>query len=64
MVRKSALGDDLALTGRYEIACVGPDGEIKWRDTIDNLVTTSARPFFSTACSPARTTRWSARSLA
>jgi hypothetical protein len=24
---------------RYEIACVGPQGEIKWRDTIDNPVT-------------------------
>jgi hypothetical protein len=37
VVRKSALGDDLALKGRYDIECVGPEGETKWRDTIDNL---------------------------
>lgn len=26
--------------GRYEVECVGPDGRVKWRDTIDNLVMT------------------------
>jgi hypothetical protein len=43
VVRKSALGDDLTLAGRYEIECVGPNGEIKWRDVIDNLVTTAGK---------------------
>jgi hypothetical protein len=37
VVRKSALGDDLALKGRYDIECVGPDRETEWRNTIDNL---------------------------
>lgn len=30
----------LLLKGRYEAWCIGPDGKEKWRDTIDNLVTT------------------------
>jgi hypothetical protein len=39
VVRNAARGEDLNVAGRYEIACVGPQGEIKWRNTIDNLVT-------------------------
>jgi hypothetical protein len=41
--RKSAVGDDLALAGRYNVTCLGPDGEIKWRDRIDNVVTTAGK---------------------
>lgn len=26
--------------GTYTVECVGPDGKVKWADTIDNLVTT------------------------
>lgn len=26
--------------GVYTVECVGPDGEVKWADTIDNVVTT------------------------
>jgi hypothetical protein len=26
--------------GRYEAECIGPDGDVKWRDTIENVVTT------------------------
>lgn len=26
--------------GVYTVECVGPDGQVKWRDTIDNVVTT------------------------
>jgi hypothetical protein len=43
VVRSSGRGDHLTLAGRYEIECVGPDGEIKWRDVIDNLVTTAGK---------------------
>ena len=32
--------DQLRLKGRFEIVCIGPDGQEKWRDHIDNLVTT------------------------
>lgn len=33
-------GESLAPHGRFEVWCVGPDGQEKWRDTIDNVVTT------------------------
>lgn len=26
--------------GRYVVECIGPDGNLKWRDTIENVVTT------------------------
>jgi hypothetical protein len=26
--------------GRFEVECIGPDGQVKWRDTADNVVTT------------------------
>lgn len=28
---------------RYEVECIGPDGKTKWRETIDNLVTTAGK---------------------
>lgn len=31
---------DLELRGRYVFECYGPDGQLKWRDSLDNLVTT------------------------
>jgi hypothetical protein len=30
----------MSIKGTYEVWCVGPDGVEKWRDTIDNVVTT------------------------
>ncbi|MBA3843511.1 MAG: hypothetical protein H0X39_13030 [Actinobacteria bacterium] len=30
----------LGLRGRFDVWCVGPDGKEKWREVIDNLVTT------------------------
>lgn len=33
-------GESLHLMGRFEIVCLGADGQEKWRDYIDNLVTT------------------------
>lgn len=32
--------EGLAIHGRYEIECLGPDGQVKWRDTIENVVAT------------------------
>lgn len=40
VVRGGGSGDLLAVEGRYEVWCVGPDGKEKWRDKIKNLVTT------------------------
>ena len=30
----------------YDIECFGPDGKLKWRDTIDNLVTTEGLNYY------------------
>lgn len=38
--------DTIELHGRYEAWCVGPDGKEKWRDTIENLVTTVGKNDF------------------
>lgn len=41
-VRRNPMLDELAMKARprhvYTVVCRGPDGEIKWRDTIENLV--------------------------
>lgn len=39
-------GDELIPKGRYLVWCVGPDGKEKWRDTIENLVTTVGKNDF------------------
>lgn len=31
--------ESAALTGCYSVECIGPDGEVKWTDTIKNIVT-------------------------
>lgn len=38
-----AVGDALRTRGSFEVECLGPDGEVKWRDTIDNLVVTAGK---------------------
>lgn len=40
VVRGAAFGDRIKLTGRFDVVCIGSDGNEKWRDHIDNLVTT------------------------
>jgi hypothetical protein len=40
VLRCAALLEDVGVHGRFEVECVGPDGKLKWRDVIDNLVTT------------------------
>lgn len=40
VVRGGGIEEGVALHGRFEIACYGPDGRVKWKDTIENLVTT------------------------
>jgi hypothetical protein len=36
----SDIADTLQIHGRYEIECLGPDGALKWRDVIENVVCT------------------------
>jgi hypothetical protein len=40
VVRGSSLNERAEARGRYEIECIGADGELKWRDVIDNIVMT------------------------
>lgn len=36
----ASAADSLTLTGRYEIECLDKDGNVKWRDVIENTVVT------------------------
>jgi hypothetical protein len=40
VIRGSGLGESADAQGHYEIECIGPDGKLKWRDTIENVVCT------------------------
>jgi hypothetical protein len=40
LVRSTGLGENLEVHGHYTVACVGADGQLKWADTIENLVVT------------------------
>ena len=40
VIRGSGLGEQAQAHGRYEIECIGADGKLKWRETIDNVVQT------------------------
>lgn len=38
-----AMGEDAKAHGRYVFECFGPDGKLKWRDTIENTVMTEGK---------------------
>jgi hypothetical protein len=40
IIRGSGIGERAEARGRYTIECIGADGKLKWRDTIDNVVCT------------------------
>ena len=40
VIRGGGMSERAEAHGRYEIECVGPDGKQKWREVIDNVVTT------------------------
>ena len=40
VIRGSGIGERAEAHGRYEIECIGADGKLKWRETIDNVVCT------------------------
>jgi len=41
--RNAGLSDAIAAHGRYEIQCFDRDGNLKWSDDIENLVTTAGK---------------------
>jgi hypothetical protein len=43
LVANPAHIEPVHLSGRYEVECIGADGKVKWRDHIDNLVTTPGK---------------------
>jgi hypothetical protein len=40
VARGAGMEETVQVHGHYEVVCVGADGAEKWRDTIENLVTT------------------------
>lgn len=40
ITRGSGLDEGASARGRYEVECIGADGNLKWRDTIENVVAT------------------------
>jgi hypothetical protein len=40
IIRGSGIGEHAEAHGRYEIECRGPDGKLKWREVIENVVAT------------------------
>lgn len=38
--RAAAQSEQAQAHGRYHVECIGADGQVKWRDQFDNLVTT------------------------
>jgi len=38
--KSNDLNETIGVTGHYVVECVGPDGQVKWTDTIENLVVT------------------------
>ena len=40
VIRGGGIGENAEAHGRYEIECIGADGKLKWRETIDNVVAT------------------------
>lgn len=40
VTRGGGAEETIRLIGRYEVQCIGPNGELKWEDVIDNTVVT------------------------
>jgi hypothetical protein len=45
VARVAACVENVILTGRYHVRCIGKDGRLKWEDDIENLVTTVGKNF-------------------
>jgi len=41
--KKSGVSENVNASGRYDVICTGPDGKVKWKDHIDNVVTTEGK---------------------
>jgi hypothetical protein len=45
LVTASDVAERVGLTGTYEVECYGPDGALRWRERIDNLVVTVGKNY-------------------
>lgn len=43
-----SIGELVKATGRYVVECYGKDGKLKWRDTIENVITTVGKSLIAT----------------
>jgi hypothetical protein len=43
--RGAPVAETLGIKGRYDVVCVGEDGQIKWTDSIENLVVTVGKNY-------------------
>lgn len=43
LVASPATDETMHIVGRYHVECIGADGQVKWTDVIDNLVTTAGK---------------------
>jgi len=43
IIRGGSLLEIAMLHGHFDVECIGPDGKLKWKDTIENTVMTEAR---------------------
>lgn len=43
IIRGSGMSEAVELHGRFEVECLDKDGNLKWRDTIDNTVMTEGK---------------------
>ena len=40
VIRSGGIGEQAEARGRYDVECIGADGRLKWRETIENVVAT------------------------
>jgi len=38
--KSNYMGEVIGVTGHYDVQCIGPNGQVKWTDSIENLVVT------------------------
>jgi hypothetical protein len=43
--RGAPVAETIGIKGRYDVVCVGEDGQIKWTDSIENLVVTVGKNY-------------------
>ena len=61
VIRGSGIGEQADAHGHYEVECIGADGKLKWRDTIENVVATVGKTWRWIPSSPARPIPWPGR---